>query len=44
MVVIQVLLSCLVADSDNVHTCFVEAAHDNVHCFDLLHKKIVQVT
>ena len=41
MVVIQVLSSFLMADTDSVHICFVKAAHDNLHCFDLLHSKIL---
>ena len=42
MVVIQVL-SFLMADTDSVHTCFVKAAHDNLHCFDLLYSKILLI-
>ena len=39
MAVIQALLSFLMADTDKVNTCVVEAAHDSLHCFDLLYKK-----
>lgn len=40
MVIIKVL-SFLMADTDSVHTCFVKATHDNLHCFDLLYSKIL---
>jgi hypothetical protein len=43
MVVIQVLSSFLMADTDSVHTCFVKAAHDNLHCYDLLYSKILLI-
>jgi len=43
MVVIQVLSSFLMADTYSVHTCFVKAAHDNLHCFDLLYSKILLI-
>jgi hypothetical protein len=43
MVVIQVLLYFLMADTDGVHTRFVKAVNDNLHCLDLLYSKILLI-